>query len=29
MPSIKTLLMPAVSQRLLSRERVLALRARA
>ena len=29
MPSIKTLLMPAVSQRLLSRERLLALRARA
>jgi 2-hydroxychromene-2-carboxylate isomerase len=29
MPSIKTLLMPAVSQRLLSRERLLALRAKA
>lgn len=29
MPSIKTLLMPAVSQRLLSRERLLSLRARA
>ena len=29
MPSIKTLLMPAVSQWLLSRERLLALRARA
>ena len=29
MPSIKTLLMPALSQRLLSRERLLALRTKA